>query len=191
MYLARAFERRATATTPATPQRGARPPQRPGIPVPLRPAAAVPAAPVVTTTQAPEGAAAPARPFRRLSPAEQLERRRQGLCYNCDEPYVRGHVCQRLFYLEAADFLDDDIPTEVAAVAAFPEEAAVLAPAPAAGQEPAAQPQVPSTPLPASGLRMLCSFQSPYMAIGLWRSSTPARRTTSSTLISCAVYTSL
>ena len=72
----------------------------------------------------------------------QLERRRQGLCYNCDEPYVRGHVCQRLFYLEAVDYLDDDIPTEVAAVAAFLDEAAVLAPAPAAGQEPTAQPQV-------------------------------------------------
>ena len=85
---------------------------------------------------------APACPFRRLSQTEQLERHRQGLCYNCDEPYVRGHVCQRLFYLEAADFLDDDIPAEVAAVAAFPEEAAILAPAPAAGQEPTAQPQV-------------------------------------------------
>ena len=71
-----------------------------------------------------------------------MERRRQGLCYNCDEPYVRGHVCQRLVYLEAADYLDDDIPAEVAAVAAFPEEAVVLTPASAAGQEPAAQPQV-------------------------------------------------
>jgi len=35
--------------------------------------------------------------FHRLSPAEQAERRRQELHYNCDEPYVRGHVCQRLF----------------------------------------------------------------------------------------------
>ena len=32
------------------------------------------------------------------------ERRRQGLCYNCDEPYVHGHKCQRLFYLEVPDF---------------------------------------------------------------------------------------
>jgi len=32
------------------------------------------------------------------------ERRRQGLCYNCDEPYVRGHKCPRLFYLEVTDF---------------------------------------------------------------------------------------
>jgi hypothetical protein len=42
-----------------------------------------------------------------LSPVEQQERRRQGLCFNCDEPYVRGHVCQRLFYLEVDDFLED------------------------------------------------------------------------------------
>jgi hypothetical protein len=38
--------------------------------------------------------------FKRLTPAEMMERRRQGLCYNCDEPFVRGHHCQRLFYLE-------------------------------------------------------------------------------------------
>ena len=36
------------------------------------------------------------------------ERRRQGLCYNCDEPYVRGHKCPRLFYLEVTDFDDND-----------------------------------------------------------------------------------
>lgn len=42
-----------------------------------------------------------------MSPAEQQERRRQGLCFNYDEPYVQGHVCQRLFYLEVDDFLED------------------------------------------------------------------------------------
>lgn len=42
------------------------------------------------------------------------ECRKQGLCYNCDEPYVRGHKCARLFYLEASDYIiekpaeDDD-----------------------------------------------------------------------------------
>ena len=45
---------------------------------------------------------------RRLTPTEQLERRRQGLCFNCDEPYVPGHVCPRLFYLEAADYVEED-----------------------------------------------------------------------------------
>jgi hypothetical protein len=44
------------------------------------------------------------RQFRRLTPAEQQEHRRQGLCFNCDEPYVRGHQCKRLFYLESSDF---------------------------------------------------------------------------------------
>ena len=37
-------------------------------------------------------------------PVEQHERRRQGLCFNCDEPYVRGHQCKWLFYLESSDF---------------------------------------------------------------------------------------
>ena len=36
------------------------------------------------------------------------ERRRQGLCYNCDEQYVRGHVCPHLFYLESDDFIDEE-----------------------------------------------------------------------------------
>jgi hypothetical protein len=47
--------------------------------------------------------------FKRLTPAEMAERRKQGLCYNCDEPYVRGHRCPRLFYLEVTDFVDDEI----------------------------------------------------------------------------------
>lgn len=36
------------------------------------------------------------------------EHHRQGLCYNYDEPYVRGHKCVRLFYLEVSDFNADD-----------------------------------------------------------------------------------
>jgi hypothetical protein len=34
------------------------------------------------------------RPFHRLLLVEMLERRRQGLCFSCDEPYVRDHHCQ-------------------------------------------------------------------------------------------------
>jgi hypothetical protein len=37
-----------------------------------------------------------------------LEHRRQGLCYNCDEQYVHGHVCQRLFFLESSDYIVDE-----------------------------------------------------------------------------------
>jgi hypothetical protein len=48
------------------------------------------------------------RPIKRLSQAEQEERRRLGLCYNCDEKYTRGHnkVCKRLFLLESV--VEDD-----------------------------------------------------------------------------------
>ena len=49
------------------------------------------------------------------------DRRRQGLCYNCDEQYARGHKCQRLFYLEVSDFVDDDEPPQDA-IPAAPEE---------------------------------------------------------------------
>lgn len=89
MYLARAFERRLTATTPG----GTSP----------------------TRSSTSDASSAQSRPFCRLTPAEQQERKRQGLCYNCDEPYVRNHVCQRLFYLELSDFIDDDIPANVSA----------------------------------------------------------------------------
>uniref|UniRef100_A0ACD5U6X0 Uncharacterized protein n=1 Tax=Avena sativa TaxID=4498 RepID=A0ACD5U6X0_AVESA len=43
------------------------------------------------------------RTFRRWKSAEQLERHRKGLCFNCDEPYAPGHTCARLFYLETVD----------------------------------------------------------------------------------------
>ena len=46
----------------------------------------------------------PPKQFKRLSPQEMAEHRRQGICYNCDEPYIRGHKCPRLFYLEVTDF---------------------------------------------------------------------------------------
>ena len=40
------------------------------------------------------------------------EHHKWGLYYNCDEPYVQGHKCARLFYLEAAYYIieepDDD-----------------------------------------------------------------------------------
>jgi hypothetical protein len=36
-----------------------------------------------------------------------LERRRMGLCFNCDEQYTKGYKCQKLFYLEVEDTDDD------------------------------------------------------------------------------------
>ncbi|XP_057992829.1 uncharacterized protein LOC131173948 isoform X1 [Hevea brasiliensis] len=40
-------------------------------------------------------------PFvKRLSRTEMADRRENGLCYNCDEPYTFGHQCKKLFWLE-------------------------------------------------------------------------------------------
>jgi hypothetical protein len=38
-------------------------------------------------------------PRRRLSPAEMAQRRADGLCYNCDEKFVLGHRCKKLFVI--------------------------------------------------------------------------------------------
>ena len=100
MHYARAYERRAQALQPPPPSRGARPPARPS------PTAAPSPRP------SPTAPAATPRTFRRLTPAEQLERRRLGLCFNCDEPYAPGHVCPRLFYLETVDEGDADTVTD-------------------------------------------------------------------------------
>jgi hypothetical protein len=35
-------------------------------------------------------------------------RRKQGLYYNCEEPYVRGHKRARLFFLEVADYIVEE-----------------------------------------------------------------------------------
>jgi hypothetical protein len=108
MSLVRAYERRATSYQ-AMPSHQQRLPPR---------AALAPPSLSSTIAAATPSIPAPPRPFKRLTPAEMTEHRRQGLCYNCDEPYVRGHKCQRLFYLEVSDFDDqaqqseDDQPTE-------------------------------------------------------------------------------
>jgi hypothetical protein len=136
MHLARAFECHANAMMPATVQLGAQLQQCLGLSAPPRLPAAPPAAPGAIVPPPPAGAAAPVRPFHCLSPAEQLECRRRGFCY------VRGHVCQQLFYLESADFLEDKVPAEVAAVAAAQEDAAAPEDAPAAAMALAASPTV-------------------------------------------------
>ncbi|KAG8100849.1 hypothetical protein GUJ93_ZPchr0013g36427 [Zizania palustris] len=71
-----------------------------------------------TGSAGPPTAAAPSapRPFRHLTPSEQQERRRYGLCYNYDEPSIYGHQCKHVFYLDARDFPDDtDTPVELEA----------------------------------------------------------------------------
>jgi predicted aspartyl protease len=107
MYLARAYERRAAASQlPSAPRLSRAPTHFPLPPPPRAPPLALPA----PSTGAPTAAApppaqvqAPPRLFRRLTPAEMGERRRMGLCYNCDEQFVRGHQCKRLFNLITDD----------------------------------------------------------------------------------------
>src|SRR3954469_25103680 len=99
MYYAQAYEQRAIAMQQVYAQRGS---ARPA----LRPAPTPTASPRSTPTAAPTGPPASTRPFKRLTSAEQLERRRQGLCFNCDEKYAPGHTCARLFYLETVDDAD-------------------------------------------------------------------------------------
>jgi hypothetical protein len=104
MYLVRAFELRANAMLAMVP---AAPPW-PARPVQPRPQQPVPGLPAGGAGQLGAAALPASRSFRRLTPAEQQECRRQGLCYNCDEPFIRGHQCKRVFYLEARDFTDDN-----------------------------------------------------------------------------------
>ena len=37
-----------------------------------------------------------------------VEHRRQGLCFNCDKKFVRGHKCAHLFFIEYDDSVPDD-----------------------------------------------------------------------------------
>lgn len=107
MALARAYERWPAAAAPPQQSRSSRVPRRalPVLPAPM--SSSTPA-----TTASALAAPPPPKPFRRLSPTEMEERRRQGLCCNCNEQYVRGHKCPRLFYLEVTDFDVDETPTE-------------------------------------------------------------------------------
>ena len=109
MRLARAYERRNAPQLPAL-----------AVPRPARRAAAAPAALTAPTGQGSSSTppTIPARAFKKLTPEEMAERRKLGLCFNCDEPFQRGHKCARLFYLEAPDYIveepedSDDTPPE-------------------------------------------------------------------------------
>lgn len=46
-----------------------------------------------------------ALPRKQFTTAQMAERCRQGLCFNCEEKFVPGHRCKRLFLLEVQ--LDD------------------------------------------------------------------------------------
>ncbi|XP_073362850.1 uncharacterized protein [Aegilops tauschii subsp. strangulata] len=106
MSLARKLELRDQCALASAPpvrfqQKGILPAPVPRLapPAPAPPAAPQPA-PVL-----PEG-----RQIKRLSQEEMEERRRLGLCFNCNEKFGRGHnrVCQRIFPLDLAPDDDDD-----------------------------------------------------------------------------------
>ncbi|XP_066389781.1 uncharacterized protein [Miscanthus floridulus] len=117
MHLARAYERRNAPAPLALPaQQRRRLTGAPPIP---------PALSAATSAAASSSTTTPQRAFKRLSPDEMAERRKQGLCYNCDEPYVRGHKCARLFFLEATNYIveepddADDAPATPSADTSF------------------------------------------------------------------------
>lgn len=97
MHLVWAYE--LWAATIAPPQRLPPPPPptcAPTVDAPL-------SLPALAATPVPPSSC----PFRRLMTAEIMEHHRQGLCYTCDELYIRGHLCMHLF-----NFLLTNNPSE-------------------------------------------------------------------------------
>ncbi|KAM0917971.1 hypothetical protein ACQ4PT_009355 [Festuca glaucescens] len=95
MDLAVSFEHLHTVTT-STAHQATRLARLPRLPQP----AVVPA---MTDANSP----APGPVFKKLTAAEMDDRRAKGLCFNCDEKFVRGHHCKRLFYIQSADDVAD------------------------------------------------------------------------------------
>lgn len=118
MSLARAYECRGQAA-PVAPGAGSTRLstrstgwQRPSTPLPFGPRQS---APDTATTVSSTAIAPPGRPIRQLNPFEMAERCKKGLCFNCDEQFIRGHRCQRLFYIDVSDDDDDDGPDDTPA----------------------------------------------------------------------------
>ncbi|XP_019158364.1 PREDICTED: uncharacterized protein LOC109155092 [Ipomoea nil] len=97
--IARDYARKGTLLRPTTSQRPF-PPQTP-------PSSAI------TVHQQPLGQnTTQSRPLRpkKLSSAEMLERQKLGLCYNCDEKWIKGHRCKRhLYMLGIIEDEEDDV----------------------------------------------------------------------------------
>ena len=67
-------------------------------------------------------------PLRKLTNAQMEERRKQGLCYNCDEKWYLGHKCKgaKLFLLEVWDVEVE--PCSGAQLVELEEDGVVLGP---------------------------------------------------------------
>jgi hypothetical protein len=89
-----------------------RPAARGVLPPPPKPAPmALPTPHVPLALPAPPAGAAPGRgEGRRLSTEEMAERRRLGLCFNCNDKYSRGHnrFCKRIFFVDGVEIMDED-----------------------------------------------------------------------------------
>uniref|UniRef100_A0A0A9GMD0 Retrotransposon gag domain-containing protein n=1 Tax=Arundo donax TaxID=35708 RepID=A0A0A9GMD0_ARUDO len=113
IMLARAFEQRLALDI--VPNRSAsRAPYRPTL---SATSTATVAASGQSSTQSAPGSAklvpvSSSLPRRRLTLAEMAQRRADGLCYNCDEKFVQGHCCKRLFILEVCP--EDEFPEALA-----------------------------------------------------------------------------
>lgn len=59
---------------------------------------------VAATAITPSAEVAASNPFlKKLTSAEMAARSGKGLCHNCEDPYVQGHQCKKLFWLEIED----------------------------------------------------------------------------------------
>nr|GMC74159.1 uncharacterized protein LOC109155092 [Ipomoea batatas] len=50
--------------------------------------------------------------IKKLSPTEMLDRQKLGLCYNCDEKWIKGHRCKRQLYMLGIVEEDDHPPDD-------------------------------------------------------------------------------
>ncbi|WVZ95693.1 hypothetical protein U9M48_041425 [Paspalum notatum var. saurae] len=99
------LDRVASAPAKAAPRALLPPPApRPALQAPAL--AALPAPPPALPAPPVKGGG---QQVKRLSPEEQAERRRLGLCYNCNEPYSRGHnhVCRLIFYIGGVEIAEE------------------------------------------------------------------------------------
>jgi hypothetical protein len=101
MSLARQLELREQYAPAAAkePSRGVLPSPPPRFALPVAPA----------EKAAPATVPVGGQPVKCLSRSEQEERRRLGLCFNCNEKYTRGHnrVCRRIFYISGFEIVDE------------------------------------------------------------------------------------
>lgn len=52
-------------------------------------------------------------PIRQLIPNQIKERRKKGLCFNCDENFRTSHRCKKLFLIEGIFLNEEEVEDEV------------------------------------------------------------------------------